>query len=428
MSQPAELKSFTLNKGMKVMVVPMPGLASVTVLVMVGVGSRFEAQEQVGISHFLEHLPFKGTEKYPTPLAISTAIDGVGGKHNAFTSKDYTGYWVKVAANRLDLAMDVVSDLLLTAQLKSEDIERERGVILEEIKYHDDDPPWKVATLFDELVFAGSPLAKDTAGYKETVAKMKREDFISYYDKWYSAENVVIGVVGKLQDTSDKLQAKLERFFSKGEERRGGGQRTYGLAEQTEPRLKVFYKETEQAHFHLGYPAIGWERPERFALGVMTTVLGGNSSAWLFNEIREKRGLAYYAYCGADSYKETGSMAAFEGVTVGKIEEAIKVTLAQFEKMAEGKVTNKEVDRAKEYLMGKLALDLEDSSTMANMVVRKLLLENKVETIEEIMGHIKAVALDEVKALAKQLLNPKKLNLAVVGPYKDEEKFRRLLG
>ena len=420
-------EQLTLKNGMRVVVVPMAGLASVTVLTMVGVGSRFEVKGKVGISHFLEHLPFKGTQHYPTPLSIATAIDGVGGKHNAFTSKDYTGYWVKVADQHLDLALDVVSDLLLTPRLQAKDIEMERGVILEEIKYHDDDPPWKVSNVFDELVFEGSPLAFDTAGYKHTVSQMTRADFLAHYDGWYDPKNVTVGVVGKISDDRSQMTELLENYFSKGASRKGGGKRTFGLPEQTKPRLKVFYKKTEQAHFHLGYPAIGWENEDRYGLGVLSTVLGGNSSAWLFNEIREKRGLAYYAYAGADMYKETGSLSAFEGVTVGKIDEAIKVTLEQFNKMNDGKVSEMEVDRAKEYLVGKMSLDLEDSSVMANMVVRKLLLENKVETADEVMAKIKKVTREQVVRLAKAIMKPEKLNLAIVGPYKDEAKFEKLI-
>jgi predicted Zn-dependent peptidase len=372
-------------------------------------------------------MPFKGTASYPSSLAIATAIDSVGGKHNAFTSKDHTGYWVKVAANHLDLALEVVGELLLKAQLKEADIERERSVIIEEINMYEDEPQIKVGLVFDQLMFDGSGLAWDTAGYKETVSKLGREDFLKHYDRWYNPDNVVIGVVGKLQVTGNKLQALLEKNFNKGEERKGGGRRDYGLAEQTEPRIKVFYKETEQAHFHLGFPTIGWENPERYALNLMTVILGGNASSRLFNEIREKRGLAYYAQAGAEIYKETGVLAACEGVTVGKIEEAIKVTLNEFEKMAEGKVSSEEVVRAKEFLLGKVALDLEDSSAMANLIVRRRLLEDKRETVDQIMGHIRKIEKEQVIEIAKKVLDPKKVNLAVVGPYRDEEKFRSLI-
>lgn len=404
----------------------MAGLKSVTVLAMVGVGSRFEPKDQLGISHFLEHMPFKGTASYPSSLAIATAIDSVGGKHNAFTSKDHTGYWVKVAANHLDLALEVVGELLLKARLKETDIERERSVIIEEINMYEDEPQIKVGLVFDQLMFDGSGLAWDTAGYKETVSKLSREDFLKHYDRWYNPDNVVIGVIGGIGERGD-IQEKLEKYFIAGEIRQGGGRKHYGLAPQTKPRLKVFYKETEQAHFHLGFPTIGWENPERYALNLMSVILGGNASSRLFNEIREKRGLAYYAQTGAEIYKETGVLAACEGVTVGKIEEAVKVTLSEFEKMAEGKVSGEEVVRAKEFLLGKIALDLEDSSAMANLIVRRRLLEDKQETVDEIMGHIRKIDKEQVIEIAKKVLDPKKVNLAVVGPYREEKKFRSLI-
>jgi predicted Zn-dependent peptidase len=260
------IEMFALTNGMRVVTVEMPAINSVTVLTMVGVGSRFEKLKVAGISHFLEHLPFKGTKKYPTSMDVAMAIDGLGGKHNAMTSKDYTGYWAKVAAGHTEKGLDFVSDLLLEPQLRPDDIERERGVIIEEINMYEDQPQAKVSQLFDELVFTGSGLATDTAGYKDTVGAMKREDFLQHYQTWYNPENVVIGVVGKIPVTRDQLPEMLETYFSKGQERVGGGKKTYGLDAQTSPRVNVFYKDTEQAHFYLGYPGIGWDDPDRYAL------------------------------------------------------------------------------------------------------------------------------------------------------------------
>lgn len=421
----------TMENGMRVVMVPMPGVKSLTVLAMVGVGSRFEEPKLAGISHFLEHLPFKGTANYPDSLAISSAIDGVGGKHNAFTSKDYTGYWVKVASTKAELALDVVSDLLLTARLRDEDIEREKGVIVEEINMYEDEPQAKVSNLFDELVFAGSGLAGDVIGTKKTVTALDADNFRSHFDRWYTPDNIVIGLVGDLdsiQSSKFKVQNKVEDYFSKGNHRAGGGEKEFGVPEQTHPRMNIFYKDTEQAHFYLGFPGLARGDAQRYALSVMVTILGGNSSSRLFNEIREKRGLAYYAYASSDLYHDVGSVYALEGVALDKIDDAIKVTLEEFEGMTNGKtITDKEVKRAKEYVVGKMALDLEDSSTMANVVVRRLLLENKVESLDEILTKVKAVTVEDVQAVARRVVDFGKLNLAVVGPYKDEEKFGKLI-
>jgi predicted Zn-dependent peptidase len=418
----------TLDNKVRVVMMPMIGLESVTVLAMVGVGSRFETKDKMGISHFLEHLPFKGTANYPTAMDVARAIDDVGGKHNAFTSKDYTGYWVKVASRHTDLALDMVSDLLLTAKLREEEIEREKGVIVEEINMYEDNPQFKVSNLFDELVFEGSGLAWDTAGIAKTVTGMTRDDFKKHWDTWYDPKNTVVGIVGD-ESALKKLKAnELEAYFSKGERRKGGGKREYGVPAQTGPRLKVFYKKTEQAHYHIGFPSIGRKDPGRYALAVLTTLMGGNSSSRLFNEIREKRGLAYYAYASSDLYDEVGSFYSLAGVTVSKIEEAIKVTLGEFERAKSGDIPADEVARAKEYLIGKMSLDIEDSSSMANMMVRKLLLDNELMSPSEVLEKIKAVNVDEVKAMAKRVIDFSKVNLAVVGPYKKREEFEKLVG
>lgn len=417
-----------LSNGMRLVTVAMPGINSVTVLVMVGVGSRFEKKEEAGISHFLEHLPFKGTKNYPTPMAVAEAIDNIGGKHNAFTSKEYTGYWVKVDSSHLPVALDVVSDLLLTPKLDEEDIERERGVILEEINMYEDEPQYKVSSVFDGLIFNKSALAMDTLGTKQTVRKITKADFLQHYQTWYDPTNVVIGVVGKITDDGLRITEMVEEYFSKGEARIGGGIKTIGVKKQLEPRIKVFYKKTEQAHFYLGYPAIGWSDPGRYALLILSTILGGNSSSWLFNEIREKRGLAYYAYASNDMYQETGSLYALEGVALNKIKEAIKVTLSEFEKAVDGRsIDDKAVERAKEYLMGKMSLDLEDSASMANLVVRKALLEGEVVTLAEIIKRIRAVNRDQVMEIAREIMVPERLNLAIVGPYKNSQEFEGLI-
>jgi predicted Zn-dependent peptidase len=356
----------------------------------------------------------------------------VGGKHNAFTGKEYTGYWVKVASRNMELALDVVSDLLLTPKLREKDIAREKGVIVEEINMYEDNPQYKVSSLFDQLVYEGSPLAGDPAGTKKTVTSLKHKDFLRHYDRWYGPENVVIGLVGGINEalySKPKLKKLVAEYFSKGEERQGGGEQVYGVPRQTSPRLNVFYKDTEQAHFYLGFPGLGRTDEDRYALSVLTTILGGNSSSRLFNEIREKRGLAYYAYASMDAYHETGSMYALEGVSIGKIEEAIKVTLSEFERAKQGGgLTERKVNQAKEYLIGKTTLDLEDSASMANFMVRKLLLEGKLEGIDEVLSRLKKVTLEDVKRVADRIIDFEAVNLAVVGPYKNSGSFGKLIG
>lgn len=431
---PSPLKQITLPNKMRLVTVPMPGVQSLTVLAMVGIGSRFEAKAHAGISHFLEHLPFKGTHNYPTSIDIASTIDGVGGKHNAFTGKEYTGYWVKVAGRHWRLALDVVSDLLLTAKLRPKDIQREKGVIIEEINMYEDQPQAKVSDLFDDLVFKGSPLSRPVIGYKDTVSTITQADFKAHQDAWYHPENIVIGVVGSIPGeekaflNSENFIEAVTGYFNKGGQKTGSGKRSHGIKPQQKPRHTVFYKDTEQAHFHLGFPGISRDHDDRYTLAVLTTLLGGNSSSRLFNEIREKRGLAYYAYASADLYQDAGSVYALEGVTIGKIEEAIKVTLEQFQLARRSlDISQAEVDRAIEYVTGKTVLDVEDSSSLANFVVRRALLDGRAETVESVLKKIRAVTRDQVEDLAKRLFDPQKLNLSVVGPFKDSTKFSKLI-
>ena len=420
----------TLKSGMRLVTVDMPGINSITVLAMVGVGSRYEEPMKAGISHFLEHLPFKGTEQYPTSMDIATAIDGVGGKHNAFTGKEYTGYWVKVGADKIDLALNVVSDLVLTAKLRPEDIEKERGVIIEEINMYEDQPQAKVGDVFESLVYKGSALERPVIGTKETVAALRREDFLGHWDRWYDPAHVVVGVVGKIQGSHSKIEQLVEQYFDKGVVRKGGGVSEIKKGKvvlQTKPRIKIVQKKTEQAHFYLGFPGIGRTDPDKYVLGILATLTGGNSSSRMFNEIREKRGLAYYAYASADVNRDLGSFYAFEGVALKQAHEAVKVTLEEFAKLASGTITNKEVEHAKEYVVGKLMLDTEDSSRVADLMVEKAVLEGVVEPIETVIGRYKQVDLDRVKRLAQKLINFDAVNLAVIGPYEETE-FDELIG
>jgi predicted Zn-dependent peptidase len=413
-------KLTTLKSGMRLVTVDMPGINSVTVLAMVGVGGRYEDPAQSGISHFLEHLPFKGTERYKTSMDLAVAIDGVGGKHNAFTGKEYTGYWVKVGADKLNIALDVVSDLVLTAKLAPEDIEKERGVIIEEINMYEDQPQSKVGDVFEELVYQGSSLARPVIGTKETVGSLKREDFLKHWDKWYDPKHVVVGVVGRIPD-GNRLKELVEDYFSKGDKRPGGGVYMDEAISQDAPRIKIEHKKTEQAHFYLGFPGIRRSDTNRYAMGILATLAGGNSSSRMFNEIREKRGLAYYAYTAADVNRDMGSFFAFEGVALNKATEAVKVTMDEFRKLAEGKIDEAEVVRAKEYVIGKLMLDTEDSSRVADLMVERVLMDDRLETVEAIVEKYKKVELDQVKQLAQKLINFDAVNLAVIGPYTHNE-------
>jgi predicted Zn-dependent peptidase len=322
--------------------------------------------------------------------------------------------------------------MLLEPLLPEVEIEKEKGVIVEEINMHTDDPRWHVSDVYDNVIFGSSPLGRDIIGFKQTVKDTNKKNILDFLDDWYSLNNVVLVIAGDESIVSDQ-ESVVNKYFSKGSKRNGEGKRQHNVPDQAKPQLNIVHRATEQAHFYLGIPAIARNHPDRFNLSVLSTLLGGNSSARLFTEIREKRGLAYYAYASSSSFTDTGTLYAFEGVDPSRVEKAIKVTLEQFQAVTnqalslQGGVNEEEVTRAKDFLTGKLILDWEDSHSLAQTYARKLLLENKIETPEEILNSIKKVNLADVVKLAKKLFDPKKLNLALIGPFKDKEKFEKLI-
>ncbi|MFC1653604.1 M16 family metallopeptidase [Patescibacteria group bacterium] len=423
----SEYKVKKFDSGLRLVSVPMEGVNSMTVLAMVGVGSRYENSKRAGMAHFLEHMVFKGTANYPTAMDISSNIDGVGGQYNAFTGKDYTGYYAKVASEHLDLALDVISDMLLTARLRGEDIEREKGVIVEEMNMYEDDPRRKVDDIYDEVIYGESDLGRHIIGSKGTVRSFKSADFFDFLDSWYDLSNVVLVVAGDDEKMGEDLEKKVGGYFGKGKKRSGKGKVDFSVPKQTKAQLKVSYKETEQAHFYLGFPGFKRGHEDKYAQSVLMTMLGGNSSARLFNEIREKRGLAYYAYASVATYADIGSVYAFEGVDPKRVDEAISLTLREFKRMSDGDYERMEVERAKDYVRGKLTLDWEDSQNVALTYARKMVLVGEVESPDQIFAGVEKVKTEDVVKVAKKLFVEDKLNLALIGPYKDKSRFEKLL-
>lgn len=440
--QQQEFQLHELDGGLRLVTVPMAGVGSVTVMVLVGVGSRYETLSQAGISHFCEHLLLDGTKRYPTSKNIAVAIDGVGGDHNAFTSKDYTAYYVKVASEHLELALDVLSDVVLEPRLTEQDIAKEKQVIAEEINMREDNHRLKAAEYYDALLYGSNGLGRETIGTKKTVKGLSRQDFVDFVRLWYGGKNMVVvvaGDAGKIKDSRQrggqarfKIQKIVGKYFSKGGTKRGGGKPSLGtLAVQTRPRVRVAKRKTEQAHFYLGVPGLARLDDDRYALSVLTTALGGNSSARLFQEIREKRGLAYYAYASASSYTETGTLYAFAGVDPKRVDEAIRLTLEQFRLLARGKgqsLQKDEVVRAREYLRGKVVLDWEDSEEVALLYGKRLLLTGEIETQSQVLERIAGVTHDQVAAVGERLWRPELVNLAVVGNFADAGRFEKLVG
>lgn len=427
---------FEFENGLTLLVVPIEGAQSATVLVMVRTGSRDEPAKFAGISHFLEHMVFKGTEKYPNALVLSSTIDSIGGEFNAFTSKEFTGFYVKLAIKHLERGVDVLSEMLTRPKLSSEDIGREKGVIVEEINMYEDLPPRKVVYVYERLLYGDTGLGRETIGSREIVRAFKRQDFTDYLQRRYVSGRVVIGVVGGITSCGwsvEKVRDLIESSFSRIAEGKDGWGKPVKIAQKA-PALALFKRKTGQAHFVLGVRGFKRGHRDRYVLAVLTTLLGGNMSSRLFSEIREKRGLAYYIKADMDTFFDAGNLNVSAGVVLSKIDEAIRVALDQFRlaclKEGAGSITEEEVYQAKEYLKGRFILQLENSHEVADHFVRRYLLERRIITPRKLLSLIEAVTREDVVRVARKIFVENYLNLAVVGPYSDRkhrQKFLNLL-
>ncbi len=423
----------TLANGLRVITIPMTAVPSVTVLVIVAAGSRYESKDVNGIFHFLEHMAFKGTQTRPSSLAISEIIDGIGGEFNAFTSKDHTGYYIKAHNKHLELVFDVLSDMLLNSLLAEEEIAKERGVIIEEINMYQDTPMRKVSDLYEELLYGDHPLGWEISGSVVNIKKITRADFLAYMERFYTPQNVAVTVAGSipagLTGSGKNPSIELSEKWLGSWQRRQSSQFIKANDNQTKPGLLVRYKKTEQAHLCIGVRAYALASPKRYALAVLSAILGGGMSSRLFIEVREKRGLAYYVRSSGEQYHDVGHFVTQAGVDVKRITDAIAVIIGQYQGIANNQlpVTPQELRRAKEYLKGRLILELEDSRSVAGLYATQEILEGKIRTPKTILEQLEAVTQEEVAAVAKDIFVSKKLNLAVIGPFKDQHRFEKLL-
>ncbi|MFH1840990.1 MAG: pitrilysin family protein [Candidatus Shapirobacteria bacterium] len=418
-----DYEMLTLENGLRVVVASMPQLPSATVMVGAGAGSRYEDPKINGLSHFLEHMAFKGTKKRPTTRAIATEVDGIGGEFNASTDREFTNYFIKAAATHLELAFDILSDMLANSLLKDEEIKREKGVIIEEINMYEDLPQIKVGEVFLRLVYGDTPMGWDIAGTPAIIRQMQRSDFVNYLQRLYYPHNMVVVVAGGV--TLAQVKTLAEKYFVL-PKKLGKNSKQAIKPDQKRVHIKVVNKKTEQAHFVLGYPAYARSDHRRFAESLLATVLGGGMSSRLFLQIRERRGLAYYVGAGGDYYTDSGVFMARAGVKLAKLDEAVKVTLDELRKAKEKKIGDEELTKAKEMLKGSLILALEDSQEVANRYAHQVILDEKITPPAETLAKIEAVTAEEVQAVAKDLFCPEKLNLAVIGPY-EEEKIQKLI-
>lgn len=421
---PVGYEKTTLDNGLRILSSTMPHTRSVSIGFFIGVGSRFEDEEENGISHFLEHMLFKGTEKRPTAREIAVTIEGVGGAINATTGRELTSYWVKVPQGHLALAIDLLVDMLQHSKLEEGEIERERRVIIEEINMMLDFPDDWVHLLLDQLVWPGHPLGRDVTGTKESVSKIDRERMSRYLACHYQPANTVISVAGEIehQEVVEELSSALESWLGKERE-------AYLPVEeaQCEPRLCLGYRETEQAHLALSLQGIPRSHPDRFNLQLLNTVLGQGMSSRLFLEVREKRGLAYSISSYVNHLHDTGSIGVSAGVDPRRIEAALEAILGELDRLRREPVPAEELKKVKEFMKGHLLLQMEDSFAVASWLGRQEILEDRVLTVDEVLAAIDGVTAGDIHRVASERFREEGLNLAVVGPFQEEERLKSLL-
>lgn len=424
-------QTYTLKNGLRVLLVDTKAFPSLTTLLFVGAGSRYEDSTNNGIAHFFEHMAFKGSKKYPNAQVLAELIEGLGGIFNAFTADDHTAYYVKAPAEDAAVVIDVIGDMIQHPLLKEEEIEKEKGVIVQEINMYEDMPQRRVFEIFENLLYKDHPLGYDIIGTKETVTGASRKTFTEYIADWYYPNNAVLVLAGGL--TSGKRDIDYYKDLIEKRFKDWQPSDIPSLAEvtesQSEPGLIVQHKKSEQAHFCIGYRTFPRGDKRRYVMTVLATILGSGMSSRLFREVREKRGLCYSIRTYAEYYEDAGYINTYAGVEPNekKALEAIKVILTEHARMTSELVSDEELERAKELIKGRMILSLEDTQNVAVMFGRKLLFENEVLDIDELNRKIEAVTAEDIRALAQELFVPETLNLALVGPFTDDTNFKKAL-
>ena len=412
-----------LGNGLRVLTSSMPHTHSVAVTVYIGAGSRYEREDMAGVSHFLEHMLFKGTEKWPTAREIAGKIDGVGGVMNGATDRELTLYYVKVARPHMDLALDVLFQLIRHPLIEASEIEKERMVILEELAMVADSPAQTADLLLDSLIWPGQPLGRDIAGSAESIGQLSSDSLTSYMGEQYVPNNIVLAVAGNI--THDEIVSAVQDGLG---EWRPGNPATWLPATQANGRrCAVKYKKTEQAHMSMAVHGLSLTHPDRHALSFLSIILGEGMSSRLFVELREQRGLAYDISAYAMNLLDTGTFNIFTGVDPKNATEALQVIFGELERLADGGPDSDELVKARELSKGRLLLRLEDTRAVAGWNGAQELLLDRVRTVDDAVAEMEAVTLEDLQRLSCEILDLRHLHLAIVGPFRSDKRFAALL-
>ncbi|PIR98707.1 MAG: hypothetical protein COT88_00095 [Candidatus Colwellbacteria bacterium CG10_big_fil_rev_8_21_14_0_10_41_28] len=419
-----ELKKKVLNNGIRAVVVPQKDNPAVTVLVLVETGSKYETKDISGISHFLEHMCFKGTKNRPTPLDISGELDRLGSSYNAFTGHEYTGYYAKVDKGHFEKALDIVSDIYLNQIFDEEEIEREKGVIIEEINMYEDIPQRKVVDDLTSLLYGDQPAGWNIGGDKDVIKKITKDDFLAYKKDHYVPNATTVVVAGSV-DPEDALE-KIEKIFSSMEE----GDKKDKLPvkeEQSKPEMHMQKKDSEQTHLILAVRAYDTFHKDRFVVRLIGDILGGGMSSRLWAKVRGELGAAYYVGADSDEFTDTGVLSARAGVEHSKLEVVISAILAEFKRLKEELVSEEELQKTKDHMIGSMMLGLETSNSVAMYYGFQELIKKEMKDPNEVADMLRAITQKDIQRVAKDIFKNEKLNLALIGPVEEMGMLETLL-
>ena len=412
----------TLDNGLRVVTIPMPDNPSVTILVMVETGSKYETKEINGISHFLEHMMFKGTSGRPHPSDISRELDGLGAHYNAFTSQEYTGYYVKVNSSKFNEALDIISDLYLNPVFKTQDMDKEKGVIIEEIRMYQDLPKRDVQEVFTELLFGDQPAGWNVLGTEETVRSFTLKQLTDYRTHHYVSKATTVIVAGSFneQDVTKQIEHSFAQIATTAK-----GSKVAVHDDQSVPAIKIKFKETDQTHLVIGFRTFSVLDERIPRIKVLSTILGGGMSSRLFTRMRDELGMCYYVRSSHNPNTDHGDLTISAGVDSSRVHEAVKEILVQCKKFKEQPVTDAELLKAKEYIAGSTVLGLETSDDRAEFAGYQEMLKHRIDMPEELVARIRAVTAEDIQKLAGEIFVNARLNMAIVGKFKDDTSFKK---
>ena len=418
-----EFQKTTLENGLRVVTSEVAHARSVSIGILIGVGSRYESDELAGISHFVEHMVFKGTRRRPLPGEISGVIEGVGGVLNAGTEQELTVFWCMVPESHLHESLDLLFDMLREPLFDPESIEKERLVVFEELRMINDHPNYKVDALIDEMLWPGHPLGRDIGGTEESVAGITREGMLEYMAASYHPGNIVVCAAGKL--VHSEVVGQVESLSKGWPEGSPAGWAPVTNQPQA-PQVRVEYRSTEQTHLSIAVPGLSVRHPDRYALDLLSVVLGEGMSSRLFVELRETRGLAYDVHSGVAHFMDSGAFVITAGVDPKRVYQAVQTIMDQVGQLKDG-TPEEELEKAKRLVTGRLLLRLEDTGALANWIGTQELLMGEIADLDDVIDDVNGVSVEDVRKVANDLLIADRLNMAVVGPCRGQRRLERLL-